>query len=92
MLGRLLKLSLIFVTMLATPRRNVVPRNQDRLVAELGKVEGRLKSWIAASGSNAKLFRRDPIAAMRAAGLEIEDDLLCELEQLMGGIAAKFQK
>ncbi len=31
-------------------------------------------------------------AAMREAGLEIEDDLLCELEQLMSGIAARFNK
>jgi hypothetical protein len=29
---------------------------------------------------------------MREAGLEIEDDLICELEQLMGGIAAKLNK
>ena len=78
--------------MFATPRRKVVPRNQDRLVAELGKVEGRLQKWLAASGKNAQLFRQDPIAAMREAGLEIEDDLLCELEQLMGGIAARFKK
>ena len=78
--------------MLSTPRRNVVPRNQDRLVAELGKIEGRLQKWMAASSKNARLFRQDPIAAMREAGLEIEDDLLCELEQLMGGIAAKFKK
>jgi hypothetical protein len=32
------------------------------------------------------------VAAMREAGLEIEDDLICELEQLMGGIAAKLKK
>jgi hypothetical protein len=78
--------------MFATPRRNVHSRNQDRLVAELGKFEGRLQAWIAASGKNEQFFRKDPIAAMRSAGLEIEDDLMCELEQLMGGIAAKFKK
>jgi len=78
--------------MLAIPRRNIAARRPDRLIAELGKVEGRLQTWIAASGRNEQLFRRDPIAAMRKAGLEIEDDLLCELEQLMGGIQAKFKK
>lgn len=78
--------------MLASPRRNVSHRNQDRLVAELGKFEGRLQTWIAASGKNEHFFRSDPIAAMRAAGLEIDDDLMCELEQLIGGIAAKFKK
>jgi hypothetical protein len=78
--------------MFATPQRNNTARKPDRLVAELGKVEGRLQAWIAASGRNELLFRRDPVAAMREAGLEIEDDLLCELEQLMGGIQAKFKK
>ncbi len=78
--------------MFATPQRNNTARKPDRLVAELGKVEGRLQAWIASSGRNEQLFRRDPIAAMREAGLEMEDDLLCELEQLMGGIQAKFKK
>jgi len=78
--------------MFATPRRNITARKPERLVAELGRVEGRLQAWIASSGRNAQLFRRDPIAAMREAGLEMEDDLLCELEQLMGGIQAKFKK
>jgi hypothetical protein len=78
--------------MLAPPRRSVVTRRPDRLVDELDRVEGPLQTWIAASGRNARLFRQDPMAAMREAGLEIEDDLLCELEQLMSGIAAKFRK
>ncbi len=78
--------------MFVISRRNVVTRRPDRLVAELGKVEGRLQTWIAASGRNAQLFVRDPIAAMREAGLEIEDDLFCELEQLMSGISARFNK
>lgn len=77
--------------MFVIPRRNIVPRNTDRLVAALGRHERRLQEWIAASEKNAKLFRRDPMAAMRQAGLEIEDDLMCELEQLMGGIAAKLK-
>ena len=78
--------------MFATPRRNTTPRRPDRLVAELDKFEGRLQAWIAASDRNARLVRVDHIAAMREAGLAIEDDLMCELEQLMGGIAAKFKK
>lgn len=78
--------------MFVSPRRNVVPRNPDRLVAELGKVEVRLQSWIGASDKNAKLFRRDPIAALREAGLQIDDELMCELERLMGGIANKLKK
>jgi hypothetical protein len=78
--------------MFVIPRRNVVPHNTDRLVAALGRHERRLQGWIAASEKNAELFRRDPVAAMREAGLQIEDDLICELEQLIGGIAAKLKK
>jgi len=78
--------------MFVIPRRNVMPRNTDRLVAALGRHERRLQGWIATSKKNAELFRRDPVAAMREAGLQIEDDLMCELEQLMGGIAAKLKK
>jgi len=78
--------------MFVIPRRNIMPRNPDRLVAALGRYEKRLQAWIAASEKNGRLFRRDPVAAMREAGLEIEDDLICELEQLMGGIAAKLKK
>jgi len=57
---------------------------------ELNRAEGQLQLWIASSGRNAQLFRTDPIAAMRAAGLEIEDDLMCELEAIMRGIASKL--
>jgi hypothetical protein len=78
--------------MFVNPQSNLNARKPDRLVAELGKVEGRLQAWITASGRNAQLFRRDPIAAMREAGLEIEHGLMCELERIMGGIAAKLQK
>ena len=57
--------------MLVIPRRNITVRRPDRLITELSKVEGRLQAWIAASDRNEQLFRRDPIAAMRKAGLEI---------------------
>jgi hypothetical protein len=54
-------------------------------------VEGQLQHWISRSPRNARLFRRDPIAAMRAAGLAIEDDLMCELEMVLNGIAKKLR-
>lgn len=63
----------------------------DRLMNELGKVEGQLQLWISRSEKNARLFREDPVAAMRAAGLGIEDDLICELEIIMRGIAQKLR-
>ncbi|HKT51134.1 MAG TPA: hypothetical protein VJV96_12585 [Candidatus Angelobacter sp.] len=54
-------------------------------------MEGQLQHWISRSDENARLFRKDPVAAMRAAGLAIEDDLICELEMIMRGIAQKLK-
>lgn len=59
---------------------------------ELGRVETRLQQWIAGSSKNARWFRRDPLAAMRAAGLGIDDELMCELDVIMSGIARKIKE
>lgn len=78
--------------MFATPRKIAVARqNADRLMAELDKVEAQLQVWINRSEKNARLFRRDPVAAMRAAGLALEDELICELEMIISGIARKLK-
>ena len=63
----------------------------DRLMLELGKFEDRLQQWLAASEQNARWFRRDPFSAMRAAGLNMDDELMCELERIMGGIGKKLK-
>jgi hypothetical protein len=78
--------------MFAIPRKPAAGgQKTDRLIEELGRVEVRLQHWISSSERNARMFREDPIAAMRAAGLEIEDELICELERIMHGIAAKLK-
>lgn len=77
--------------MFIQPRRAAAVAESDRLMNELGKVEGQLQHWISRSEMNARLFREDPIAAMRAAGLAMEDDLMCELEMIMRGIANKLK-
>ena len=71
-------------------KRASASHNADRLMTELSKVEGQLRTWIGLSEINARLFREDPISAMRSAGLSIEDDLICELEMIMRGIATKL--
>lgn len=78
--------------MFVAPRKSaaVAPKS-DRLMAELGRVEARLQQWIGQSNENAQLFRRDPISAMRSAGLDLEDELICELERLMSGIASRLK-
>ena len=63
----------------------------DRLLANLNKVEQDLKKWIGDSKKNADLFRRDPLSAMRAAGLDLEDDIMLELEMITRSIARKLK-
>jgi hypothetical protein len=78
--------------MFAIPgKRSAASRKTDRLLTELGKVEGQLQVWISRSEKNAQLFRKDPISAMRSAGLSIEDDLMCELEMIMRDIAQRLR-
>jgi hypothetical protein len=63
----------------------------DRLLDHLTKVERDLKKWISSSSKNAELFRRDPLGAMRAAGLNLEDDIMLELEMITRSIAKKVK-
>lgn len=72
-------------------RRKAPPSEMDTLLDQLGKVERQLQQWINASPKNAKLFRRDPLGAMHAAGLNIEDDTLLELELITKTIAKKLK-
>jgi hypothetical protein len=83
--------------MLPIPRRSSTRQSSNqshqsnRLIRELGIFETRLQEWISSSEKNAVWFRRDPLAAMRAAGLDIDDELMCELEAVMGGLARKLK-
>ncbi|HEY2497984.1 MAG TPA: hypothetical protein VGK24_13020 [Candidatus Angelobacter sp.] len=63
----------------------------DHLLEQLGKVENQLQEWMAGSRKNADWFRRDPLGAMRAAGLDIEDDIMLELELITRSIAKKLK-
>ncbi|MBZ5504530.1 MAG: hypothetical protein LAO78_03485 [Acidobacteriia bacterium] len=72
-------------------RRNAPPGGPDPLLDQLGKVENQLQEWIAKSPKNAAQFRRDPLNAMRAAGLNIEDDIMLELELITKMIAKKLK-
>jgi hypothetical protein len=58
----------------------------------LGKVEKQLQEWTSKSPKNARWFRRDPLGAMRAAGLDIEDDIMLELELITKAISRKLQR
>jgi hypothetical protein len=62
----------------------------DPLLKALHECESRLHAWIQGSPSNASLFQQDPARAMRAAGLDMDEHLLCELQTLIDGIVRKI--
>ena len=72
-------------------RRKPHAAEPDRLLHHLTKVEQDLKKWIGGSKKNADFFQRDPLAAMRAAGLNLEDDIMLELEMVTKSIAKKLK-
>ena len=72
-------------------RRRKHAAEPDYLLQHLNKVEQDLKKWIGDSKKNADLFRRDPLGAMRAAGLNLEDDIMLELEMITRSIARKLK-
>lgn len=72
-------------------RRKPHANEPDSLLHHLNKVEQGLKEWIGNSKKNADLFRRDPLGAMRAAGLNLEDDIMLELEMITRSIAKKLK-
>jgi hypothetical protein len=75
----------------ALRRRKTLPGGPDRLLDQLGKVEHQLQQWISTTPQNAELFRRDPLSAMHAAGLNMEDDIMLELELITKTIAKKLK-
>ncbi|OAI56648.1 hypothetical protein AYO50_02515 [Acidobacteria bacterium SCGC AG-212-P17] len=72
-------------------RRKPHANEPDSLLHHLTKVEQDLKKWIGDSKKNAALFQRDPLSAMRAAGLNLEDDIMLELEMITKSIAKKLK-
>ena len=76
---------------LPLPKKEPRQDGTDPLLRELDKVERQLQEWIAKSKKNADWFRRDPLAAMRAAGLDMEDDTMLELQQITRAIAKKLK-
>ena len=73
-------------------RRKTPSRKPDRLLDQLDKVEKQLQEWTNSSAKNARWFRRDPLSAMRAAGLDIEDDIMLELEMITKAISKKLKR
>lgn len=73
-------------------RRKTPSPKPDLLLDQLGRVEKQLQEWTNRSAKNARWFRRDPLGAMRAAGLDIEDDIMLELQMITRNIARKLKR
>jgi hypothetical protein len=63
----------------------------DPLIKALLGCESRLAAWLNESALNAALFRHDPMTAIRAANLGIDESLLCDLEEILTGITLKLK-
>jgi hypothetical protein len=75
----------------ASKARRKKSAKPDRLMSQLEDAEEALQRWIRKSPANRTFFRRDPIGAMRKAGLDIDDDILLELEIITSTIAKKLK-
>ena len=67
------------------------PDSKDDLVRHLRHCEAQLREWIASSPGNAAWLARDPMGAIRAAKLNVSEDVLDELESVLLMIAAKIR-
>lgn len=73
------------------PHKKTTHRKPDRLMTELESFESKLQEWTSSSPANLRLFRRDPLRAMQAAGLDVEDDIMLELQVITRAIARKLK-
>jgi hypothetical protein len=62
------------------------------LLLELAVKETDLREWISRSEQNSRLFASDPMSAIRAAELGLDDKVLHQLESVMRSIARKLRQ
>jgi hypothetical protein len=62
----------------------------DRMMQELQRCEAGLHAWLGESAANADWLVRDPVGALRAANLGMDEQVLLELEATMKMIAKKI--
>jgi hypothetical protein len=66
-------------------------QNVDSLMRELAAKEGELLNWIQSSQRNTRWFASDPVSAIRAAKLGIDEHILEQLEMITLSIAHKLR-
>ncbi|PYP92598.1 MAG: hypothetical protein DMG65_03630 [Candidatus Angelobacter sp. Gp1-AA117] len=60
------------------------------LLAQLYACEEQLHAWLDRSEENAAFFTADPVAAMRAANIGMDEEALQELASVLAGIQRKL--
>lgn len=63
----------------------------DNVLRELAAKEADLRKWIQLSETNTRWFARDPMSAIRAANLGLEEHVLQQLEIITSAIARKLR-
>jgi len=74
-----------------TPGTGVVDEKLAILLTELTTREPLLNQWLERSAMNARWFRKDPIAALRAANIGFNESMLKELETIASSIAEQLK-
>jgi hypothetical protein len=74
-----------------TPGNSPVDDKLTTLFTELTRREPLLNQWLERSAMNARWFRKDPIAALRASGIGFNETILQELEAITASIAEKLR-
>jgi hypothetical protein len=74
------------------PLRDLSRENIERLMHDLAAKEQQLSEWIHSSERNTRWFATDPMSAIRAADLGIEEHVLHQLELITLSIARKLRQ
>lgn len=62
----------------------------DQLVNALKKSGDQLNVWLSKSPANVGLFIENPLAALQAANLDMDFNVMLELEAVLSGLARKL--
>jgi hypothetical protein len=73
------------------PSKELSRGRVDRVLRELAAKEADLRNWIELSERNTRWFASDPMSAIRAANLGIDEHILRDLEMITASIARKLR-
>jgi hypothetical protein len=69
----------------------IPPEQHMRLFLALPECDDQLRRWARASETNSRLVDEDPAAALEAAGLPLDRDVMVEFEAVLRDLAQKLE-